>query len=68
MAKKILIQCIDDKNLTMVKLNRKYIATSDGDNYIINLEENNIKKPHEKYNRKSTKVKKFRFIALKEVK
>lgn len=61
----MLIVCIDDRKSKFLKLNEIYIATEDDTCYIINLDENNIKRPAG-YRRSYLKVNKKRFVKIGE--
>lgn len=61
----MLITCIDDRKSKFLKLNDIYIATENDTCYIINLDENNIKRPAG-YRRSFLKVKKKRFVKIGE--
>ena len=61
----MLIVCIDDRKSKFLKLNEIYIATEDDTCYIINLDENNIKRP-DGYRRSYFKADKKRFVKIGE--
>ena len=61
----MLIVCIDDRKSKFLKLNEIYTATEDDTCYIINLDENNIKRPAG-YRRSYFKADKKRFVKIGE--
>lgn len=61
----MLIVCIDDRKSKFLKLNEIYIATENDTCYIINLDENNIKRP-DGYRRSYFKADKKRFTKIGE--
>ena len=61
----MLIVCIDDRKSKFLKLNEIYIATENDTCYIINLDENNIKRP-DGYRRYYFKADKKRFAKIGE--
>lgn len=68
MKRKIIVECINNKGTKLLALGKLYYATEDDndkENYIINLEENKIKKvgrkTPDKKSRKNIRFKKERF-------
>lgn len=59
----MLIACTDDRKSKFLKLNEIYTATEDDTCYIINLDENNIKRPAG-YRRSFLKANKKRFVKI----
>lgn len=59
----MLIVCIDDRKSKFLKLNEIYTATESDTCYIINLDENNIKRPAG-YRRSYLKADKKRFVKI----
>ena len=61
----MLIVCIDDRKSKFLKLNEIYTATENDTCYIINLDENNIKR-HDGYSRSYFKADKKRFEKIEK--
>ena len=61
----MLITCIDDRKSEFLELNKTYIASEDNTCYIIDFDENNIKKPDSCYRRPYFKISKKYFIKHK---
>ena len=59
----MLIVCIDDRKSKFLKLNEIYTAIENDTCYIINLDENNIKRP-DGYRRSYFKADKKRFAKI----
>ena len=62
--KTVEIVCIDDRFSKMLRLNQKYIATKQGDCYIININDNHLKRTNARYRRNNLKLKTKYFIEI----